>query len=136
MIMRDIWLLALIALVFSVGMSTAEVPNLMGNWSGSGIGYYKGAFEKEENGSVGLNITEQNDRVFTGNVTFKQENGTIKVEGFAGAIGMDDKSLYMAEFSEGYDFGTIISDDEIELLYLQDGKSAQAFIERYHRTKS
>jgi len=134
--MKDIWLLALIALVFSVGICTAEVPNLVGNWSGSGIGYYKGAFEKEENGSVSLNITEQNGRVFMGNVTFKQENGTIKIEGFAGAIGMDDKALYMAEFNEGYDFGTIISDNEIELIYLQDGKSAQTFIERYHRTRS
>jgi hypothetical protein len=136
MIMRNIWLLALIALVLSVSICAAEVPNLVGNWSGSGVGYYKGVFEEEENGSISLNVTEQNDRIFIGNATFKQENGSVRVEGFAGAIGMDDKSLYMAEFIEGYDFGAIISDNEIELIYLQDGKSAEAFIERYHRMKS
>jgi predicted RNA-binding protein with PIN domain len=42
----------------------------------------------------------------------------------------------MAEFIEGYDFGTIISDNEIELIYLQDGESAETFIEKYHRMKS
>ncbi len=134
--MKEIWISALLALVFSAGICIAEVPSLVGNWSGSGMGYYKGVIEKEENGSVILNITEQDDRIFIGNVTFKQENGTYKVEGFAGAIGMDDRTLYMAEFNEGYDLGTIISDDEIELIYLQDGKSAEAFVERYHRMKS
>lgn len=135
--MKDIWILALLALVFSAGICTAEVPNLVGNWSGSGMGYYKGAIEKEENGSISLNITGQSGRIFMGNGTFfNQENGTYEVEGFAGAIGMDNKSLYVAEFDEGFDFGTIISDDEIELIYLQDGKSAEAFIETYHRVKS
>jgi hypothetical protein len=57
--MKDIWLLALIALVFSVGICTAEVPNLVGNWTGSGVGYSKGAFEEEANGSISLNVTEQ-----------------------------------------------------------------------------
>lgn len=136
MIMKDIWISALLALVLSASICTAEVPSLVGNWSGSGIGYHNGTFVKEENDSISLNITQQNDRVFTGNVTFIQENGTIEIKGCAGAIGLDDKTLYMAEFSEGYDFGSIISDDEIELTYLQDGKSTEAFIERYHRVKS
>ena len=32
--------------------------------------------------------------------------------------------------------GTIISDDEIELIYLQDGKKAETTIGRLHRIKA
>ena len=35
---------------------------------------------------------------------------------------MDNKTLYIAEFKEGYDLGTIISDNEIEMIYLQGAK--------------
>ncbi len=100
------------------------------------MGYYEGAIMVMENDSTFLTITEQNNRIFTGNITFEQENGTYEVEGISGVIGADNKTLYMAEFDEGYDFGTVISDDEIELIYLQDGKPAEAFVERYYRMKS
>jgi len=40
------------------------------------------------------------------------------VESLAGATGLDNKAFYVAESNDGYDFGTIISDDEIELIYL------------------
>jgi hypothetical protein len=36
------------------------------------------------------------------------------------------KLLYLAEFNGGYDFGTIISSDELELIYLQDGENGVA----------
>lgn len=101
------------------------------------MGYHEDtAVMMNENDSTFLNITEQNDRIFNGNLTFKHENGTYEVEGIAGAIGMDNRTLYIAEFDEGYDLGTVISDDEIELIYLQDGESAEVFIERYHRINS
>ena len=64
------------------------------------------------------------------------ENGSKIVEGFAVAIGLDNKTLYFAEFNEGYDTGTIISNDEIELIYLQDGKMAMTTIGRLHRIKA
>ncbi len=135
--MRCVWYFALLALVFLAGTCTAEVPYLVGNWSGSGMGYLEGAVVMmNENDSTILNITEQNDRIFAGNLTFEHENGTYEIEGVAGAIGVDNKTLYMAEFDEGYDLGTIISDDEIELIYLQDGEPAEVFIERYHRMES
>ncbi len=134
--MRSIWYFAPLAMVFLASICTAELPDLVGNWSGSGMGYYEGAIMVMENDSTFLTITEQNNRIFTGNITFEQENGTYEVEGISGVIGADNKTLYMAEFDEGYDFGTVISDDEIELIYLQDGKPAEAFVERYYRMKS
>ena len=81
-----------------------------------------------ENGSISLVITEQNDRLFTGNLT-AMLNGEEIVKGLAGAIGLDNKALYIAEFDQGYDIGTIISKDEIELIYLADGETGRAFID-------
>ncbi len=75
-----------------------------------------------ENLSVNLIIVEQKGRLFTGNLTYPLENGTKFAEDFSGAIGLDNKTLYIAEIKEGYNLGTIISDNEIEQIYLQDGE--------------
>jgi len=82
-----------------------------------------------------MTVVEQKGRLFTGNLTYEL-NGTETVEGFSGAIGLDNKTIYMAEFREGFDLGTIVSEDEIELIYLQEGAKAQAEIDRLHRTKA
>lgn len=71
----------------------------------------------------------------TGNLTYEL-NGTETVEGIAGAIGLDNRTFYIPEFNEGFDLGTIVSEDEIELIYLQDGSRAQAEIDRLHRAKA
>ena len=46
--------------------------------------------------------------------------------------GLDNKTLYESN-SAGLFFGTIISDDEIEMIYLQDGEMGRVFIDRLHR---
>jgi len=86
--------------------------------------------------NLNLTIEEQKDRLFSGNLSYKNENETQIVEGFAGAIGPDNKTLYLTEYNEGYDIGTIISADEIELIYLQDGKKGEIEIDRIHRIKA
>ena len=109
-----------------------------GKWTGleSWYGEVNGSAKLTENKSLNVTVVEQKDRLFTGNLTYKLENGTEIVEGFAGAIGLDNKTLYFAEFNEGYDLGTIISNDEMELIYLQDGKMAETTIGRLHRIKA
>lgn len=137
--MKKIWSFALLVLVFwTMGMCTAEVPNLLGSWTGLGNDLYNenGTVKSTENWSVNATIVEQKDRLFAGNLTYLDKNGTEVVEGFAGAIDWDNKKLYIAEFREGYDIGTIISEDEIELIYLQDGKMGNAEIDRLHRIKA
>jgi len=137
--MKKIWSVALLALIFwAMGVCAAEVPDLLGNWTGSGNGLYAedGSTKPIENWSINLTIGEQKDRLFAGNLTYKDENETQIVEGFAGAIGPDNKTLYIAEHKEGYDIGTIISADEIELIYLQDGKKGDIEIDRLHRIKA
>ena len=134
--MKKILCLTLLVLIFlATGISAAKVPELLGKWTGleSWYGEINGSAKLTENESLNVTIVEQKNRLFTGNLTYKLENGTEIVEGFAGAIGLDNKTLYFAEFNEGYDMGTIISNDEIELIYLHDGKMAETTIGRLHR---
>jgi hypothetical protein len=130
--MKEIWLVLLI--LMTAGICTAEVPDLVGNWTGFENAYIaeNGAYKLSENQSISLHIIEQRDRLFTGYLTYPL-NGKAIVESIAGAIGLDKKTFYVAELNEGYDFGTIVSDDEIELIYLVDGENGRAAIEKLYR---
>ncbi len=132
--MKEIWLVLLI--LMTTGICAAQVPNLVGNWTGSQNAYVaeNGSYKLLENESTSLVITEQKDRLFTGYVTYPS-NGKEIVENLAGAIGLDNKTFHIAELNEGYDFGTIISDDEIELIYLADGGQGRMVINKLHRVK-
>ncbi len=132
--MRKFWCSVLFAFL-AMGICTAQVPNLVGNWSGFENGYFasNGSYKLTENLSVNLAILEQKGRIFTGNLAFPSENGTKTTEALSGAIGLDNKTLYIAEFEEGYDLGTIISDNEIELVYLQDGKMGGTLLYNLYR---
>lgn len=78
-------------------------------------------------------FTEQKGRIFAGNLTIKQENEPDIKEGFAGAVGLDNKTIYIAEFEKGYAIATIISKDKIDLVYLADGENATVSIDELHR---
>ena len=135
--MKNIWCFALLVLVFlATGISAAKVPDLRGNWTGSWSGYDdgKGYSNLSENGSILFNFEDQKDSIFFGNITIKLKNET-EVAGFAGAIGLDNKTLYISQFDEGYSLGTMISNDEMELIYLSDGKGGSVAIDRLYRIK-
>lgn len=131
---QKIWLGLLIILI--AWISAAQATDLMGNWTGSTTGYVgsNGTYNLVENDSISFAIFEQNDRLFTGKVTYTRDGEKI-IEDFAGAIGADNKTLYITE-SKGYGFGTIISDDEIELIYLENGETVLAAIDKLHRLKA
>lgn len=132
--MKRIWLILLI--LMTTGICTAQVPDLVGNWTGSQSAYIaeNGVYNLSENESTNLVIIEQKDRLFTGYLTYPV-NGKEIVESFAGAIGLDNKILYIAELNEGYDFGKVISDDEIELIYLAEGEKGRTVIDKLYRIK-
>jgi len=137
--MKTIWCFAMLAMVFlATGICAAEVPNLLGKWTGSWSAYDEGIGYSNltENGSFILTFVEQEDRIFAGNMTFKPENEAEGGKGFAGAIGLDNKTLYFVEFDKGYTLGTIISNDEIELIYLADGENGSVAIDRLYRIKA
>jgi hypothetical protein len=133
--MKKILSFALLMLVFlATGISAAKVPDLQGNWTGSWSGYDDGMgySNLSENGSILFNFEEQKDRLFVGNLTIKVKNETF-ASGFAGAIGLDNKTLYISQFDKGYSLGTIISNDEMELIYLSNGKGGSVAIDRLYR---
>ena len=132
--MKEIGLILMI--LMTTGICTAQVPDLVGNWTGSQNTYIaeNGSYTLFENQSTSLVITEQKDRLFTGYVTYPSD-GKVIVENLAGAISLDNKTFYVGESNEGYDIGTIISDDEIELIYLADGENGRTVINTLYRIK-
>jgi hypothetical protein len=64
-------------------------------------------------------------------MTYTVGNETKVDKELAGAIGLDNKTLYVAEFDGGYDEGTIISDNEIQLIHLDD--RGEVAIDQLHR---
>jgi len=126
-------------MVVTIGLSMADVPNLVGNWTGLGEGYQNGMGYLNENeaGALTMMISEQKGRLFTGNLIINDSSEhkvlSPKTEAFSGVIALDNKTLYITEYDKGYDIGTI-SNDMIELVYLEDGKNAGAFILLLTRT--
>ena len=120
----------------TTGICAAEIPYLVGNWTGTQNTYVAedGSYKRLENESTSLAITEQKNRLFTGYVTYPSDGKEI-VEYLAGAIGLDNKTFYVSEMNEGYDFGTIISEDQIELIYLADGEKGRTVINILYRIK-
>ena len=141
--MKNIWPIGLLAFVLaatasvSASVSAADLPDLVGVWEGPSVGYDdgEGYYEDGEDNTVTLTIAEQRGRIFNGTLVYLNRNGTAVVEGFAGAIGLDNSTFYLAEFNSGYDVGTIISEDEIELLYLQDGERGGVSVDTLRRVR-
>ncbi len=133
--MIKIWCVVLLAFL-ATSVCAAEVPDLVGYWTGSEDAYNaeNGSYKLLENLSVSLSIVEQKDRLFTGNVTYTL-NETEIVEALGGAIGPDNQTFYIAESDKGYSIGKIVSDNEIEIIYLEDGESGWVAIEKLYRIK-
>ena len=130
--MAEKLLLALAALMFAtIGLSAAEIPNLVGNWTGSFEGYANSGSYIATDGTaaITLEISEQIGRLFTGNLS---ELGQVTAS-VSGIIALDNRTFYMTESDGGYDIGTVLSSDTIELLYLEDGEKGGAFIDEFHR---
>jgi hypothetical protein len=135
--MKTILSFSLLAMIFmATGISAGQAVDLRGNWAGSGSGYIEenGSARLVDDGVINFTIVEQEGSLFKGDLVYRI-NGTEVVEGFAGAIGVDNKTLYLVEFDSGYDLGTIISEDEIEMVYLEDGELAEISLERFYRAK-
>ena len=134
--MKNIWSICLLVVALSfVGVCAAEIPDLVGTWEGPDIGYdaLEGYYGDGEDNIVTLTITEQRDRLFNGTIAYLDRNETEVVEDLAGVIGFDNRTFYLAEFISGYDMGTIVSEDEIELVYLYDGEMGGVAIDKLRR---
>ena len=123
-----------LAVICMTGISGAEVPDLVGNWSGSYTGYGEDAgFVGEDSGSFFMNITEQKDRIFAGIILTKDEKGADIVKNISGTISADGTDLYLAEQKGGMSIGKVLGADEIELTYLTSAGSLFVAIDHFTR---
>ena len=131
------WFLAVLLLcliVGLVGITTADIPVLVGNWTGPYVEYNSGeGFSEVESGLFFLNITEQKDRIIIGYSSFKKSDGTEVTRELAGVISADGTELSLAEQNNGYSNGKIIGPDEFELTYLSDNDPISVAIDTFYR---
>jgi len=111
------------------------VPSLIGNWTGPARGYIKGiGYQDTGIGTMTMAITSQRDRVFTGSMLIPYRNGTVRAEGFAGVIAHDGETLRIVEFdTHEHDDGWILSENEIELVFLDDEDPQSVIIDSFRR---
>lgn len=99
-----------------------QTPNLIGNWTGTMTGYVDGIGYTDYSGyTLTLRITEQEDRVFSGEATFAEQLGWESVP-FAGVIGRDGRTITMVQSGGsdgdgGYSSGYLTGSDEMEVIY-------------------
>lgn len=110
-------------------------PDLTGNWTGSLKGSVEGTgYIESPHGSLTLRITEQKDRIFFGQLSIKEANGSVSTRQLSGALSGDGKTFSIVQYDGGYDLGTVVSGDEIELAYMNDKHPAAIVIDSFKRT--
>lgn len=112
-----------------------KYPDLLGNWSGAMTGYVDGQGFTDYEGSVmTMSVTEQKNRIFSGDFIFTHPSGSTDIEKFVGVINRDERSFTIVEGSGGYTFGTLITPDEIELIYADDDEPIDVAIDTLRRS--
>jgi len=138
-------ILLLIIAVLASGCTTATpvappvqtpvttLPHLTGNWTGPMLGFdEREGFTNHPFLTAVMTVSEQHGRVFSGFITFRS-NGTESIDEFAGVVGRDNRTLTIAEHGGGYCTGEVLSPDEIELIYMQDGSPYSISIDSFKR---
>ena len=116
------WVLVICGLATAQGGVAADpVPNLVGTWSGGGVGV--GKQDGWADDPVTLVIIEQRERAFTGRKTHSEGE-----EGFFGAILADGRNLLLTDDGDGYSIGSIL-DTGFDRGLLEAGADAQVFCE-------
>lgn len=128
---KIIWIipLVLLAILLASGCTSASqpaapvvpvTPDLTGTWTGTMQGYKETkGFEDFSRDSITMVVTEQKGRIFSGNFRFVI-NGTTHDVAMAGVIGNDGRTISLVENSNGYTFGEITGNNEIQLTHLDD----------------
>jgi hypothetical protein len=107
--------------------------SLTGIWLGTSHGYMEtGSGYSIINGVMTMNVTTQEDRLFAGELAYVM-NGTPLTKQFAGVIGRDGMTVGIVEFPEGFDDGMIISENEIQLVFRDDGTPSTIAIDTFRR---
>ena len=105
-------------------VAPAETPSFLGNWTGTMVGYTYGVGYTDFSGyTISMSVTKQQDRIFSGEITFTNQSGSLIREASpcAGVIGRDGKTFTLVEHDGGHSAGSLIAPDEIEIIH-SDGE--------------
>lgn len=106
---------------------------LTGTWIGTSHGYMEtGSGYGTITGTMTMNVTAQEDRLFAGEIAYVV-NGSPLTKPFAGVIGQDGRTVGMVEFPDGFDDGIIVSENEIQLVFRDDGTPSTIAIDTFRR---
>lgn len=109
------------------------LPSLVGNWTGMSRGYVDASGYQATEEVIRMNVVEQTDRLFKGQLSFP-ENGTLTTKEFAGVLGADGKTIEDVEYPGGFSDGVVISADEIELIFRDQAKPSTITIDSLKRS--
>ncbi len=104
----------------------AACPDLVGLWTGTSTGHIntKGWVDA---GTPSFDITDQRGLAFTGTKQYTDLDGVTRTEEFSGVI-TKHGGIYIAEKETGVIIGDLTGADTMELVYIDDGNKAKAFI--------
>ncbi len=131
--------LFLLAGIFVCTADSPTVPDIIGNWVGTSVGHDRVHGYLEYPGyDLLMSITKQQGRVFNGTLTVRNRvtGTTDEPEGFSGVFGPDRKTLFLSEYNSGFDIGQLIDENTLEIIYLEGGDNAMAFIDTFTREVS
>lgn len=103
-----------------------EAPDLCGTWSGTSVGHVN-AKGWVDAGSPSFDISDQKGMAFTGTKTYSTLDGTKKTEEISGVVTRKGE-IYIAELESGIIMGDLIGPATMELVYVEDGPNAKAFL--------
>ena len=109
------------------------MPDLVGNWTGISRGYVDASGYQAMDEAIRMNVTEQTGRLFKGQISFP-ENGTSVTKEVAGVLGADGKTIEDVEYPVGFSDGVVISADELELIFRDQGKPSTITIDSLKRS--
>lgn len=124
----------LLVLVCFISISYGEIPNLIGNWSGTYIEYQKDTgYLESGNDLFFLNVTLQHDRIIAGYFKYVDKKGSSSTRDFSGVINSEGTEFSLAETDNGYSTGKFIGLDELEITYLNDREPVIAALDHFRR---
>jgi hypothetical protein len=114
---------------------TAPVPSLLGNWTGTMRGYIGGVgYTEFPNETITVLVTEQHGRIFSGRMVFTPVTPGEEPKEFAGVIDRDGRTIHTAEQHGGYGTGTLVSANEIDLIYVDSAAPYNVAIDSLKRS--
>lgn len=114
---------------------TGPVPSLLGNWTGTMRGYIGGVgYTEFPNETITVIVTEQHGRIFSGRMVFTPVTPGEEPEDFAGVIDQDGRTIRTAEQHGGYGTGTLLSENEIDLIYVDSAAPYNVAIDSLKRS--